>query len=570
MDSEKISVLTDALSRGRISRRDFLKAAVGLGVSAPAAMTLLQGCAPAPAAEPTAAPAGDTPEPAATTAPTAAPTTPPAPAKTSAIIGLAGPAKGLDPFFISSPNDLALYVTVFDSLFDLNFDTMEIVPVLVEEWEQTDDVTWSFKLKEGIQFHKGYGEMTSEDWCFWCNKIVTEKAPPYFVMGSGMITEAVPTDKYAFEVHLKEPWAAFPLTSLVSYGGVVLSKKAYEEMGPEEFAMNPIGTGSFELESWTPGGEVVMKKFEDYHDPSLPKLEEIIFQGIPDGVVRMEKMRNEEIHFTVGLNKKDMPTLREDPNLQVLDAGGWNWDYITFNLALPDRPWLDKRVRQAISYAVDRNAIVESVYYGGATAEDDSLPGGYLGADPDQQFYPNTADLDKAKALMAEAGYADGFAMPCLTSDKENLRRSLQVIADQLRQINIEVEIEQTDGGTYRSRWQNNEFETISEDAGMASPDSDSALYWWYHTSPEGGSNLGADGYSNPDVDAVLEDARKSSDSDERATLYREACEMIAEDCPKVVLCNVNEEWVLNAGLEGFYPTPQRMFPYFKGMGWKA
>jgi ABC-type transport system substrate-binding protein len=157
-----------------------------------------------------------------------------------------------------------------------------------------------------------------------------------------------------------------------------------------------------------------------------------------------------------------------------------------------------------------------------------------------------------------------------MTSDKENLRRSLQIIADQLRQINIEVEIEQTDAGTYRSRWQNYEFETISEDAGMASPDSDSALYWWYHTGPETGGNLSADGYSNPDVDALLEEARKSSDSEERASLYREVLELIAEDCPKVVLCNVNEEWVLNAGLEGFYPTPQRMFPYFKPMGWKA
>ena len=570
MDSERINVLADALRGGRISRRDFLKIATGLGLSAPAAMTLLQGCAPTPGAEPTTAPPADTPGAAATAAPTMAPTTPPKPARADAVLGMTSAARGLDPFYIASPNDLALMTSLYDSLFDIDFETMQIVPVLVEEWEQMDDLTWAFKLKEGVQFHKGYGEMTADDWTFWVNKIVTEKAPPYFVMGSGMITEAVVTDKYAFEVHLREPWAAFPLTSLVSYGGFVLSSKAYEEMGSEDFAVNPIGAGPLELESWTPGGEVVMKKFEDYHNPDLPKLEKLVYQGIEDRVVRMEKIRNGEIDFTVGLDKKDMDTLREDSNLQVLDAGGWNWDYITFNTSLPERPWLDKRVRQAISYAVDRTAIVESIYYGGATLEDDSLPAGYLGADPDQQFYPNTADLDKAKGLMAEAGYADGFTMPCMTSDKENLRRELQIIADQLRQINIEVEIEQTDAGTYRSRWQNFEFETISEDAGMASPDSDSALYWWYHSGPEGGSNLGSDGYSNTDLDALLDQARQSSDLDERATLYRQACEVIAEDCPKVVICNVNEEWVLNAGLEGFYPSPQRMFPYFKTMGWKA
>ncbi len=569
MDSQRVSVLADALSRGRITRRDFLKAAGGLGLSMPAAMALLQGCAPAPTAEPTA-PSAATPEAKPTAAPTVAPTTPPTPARTDAVIGMPAATRGLDPFFIGSPNDLALLVSIFDSLFDINFDTMEITPILVEEWEQVDDLTWAFKLKEGIEFHKGYGEMTAEDWAFWVNKIVTEKAPPYFVMGSGMVTEVVVTDKYSFEAHLKEPWAAFPLTSLVSYGGFVLSSKAYQEMGAEQFAMNPIGTGPFELDSWTPGGEVVLKRNENYHTPGVPKLDKLVFQGIEDVVVRLEKIRNGEIDFTVGLNKKDMSAVREDPNLQVLDAGGWNWDYITFNLNLPDRPWLNTKVRQAIGYAVDRTVIVDSVYYGGATLEDDSLPAGYLGADPDQQFYPNTADLDKARQLMADAGYADGFTMPCLTSEKENLRRELQIVADQLRQINIDVEIEQTDAGTYRTRWQNFDFETILEDAGMASPDSDSALYWWYHTGPEGGSNLGSDGYGNSDLDAILENARSSSDSEERAALYRDALEIIAEDCPKVITCNVNEEWVLNAGLEGFYPTPQRMFPYFKPMGWKA
>lgn len=559
MDSERISQLAEALSRGRISRRDFLKAAGGLGLSMPSAMALLQGCAPAPTV-----PAGETPAAEPTTAATTAAATPPQATKTKAIIGMPAAIRSLDPFFIGSPIDLAPDMAIYDSLFDIDYETMEIVPILVEEWEQVDDLTWAFKLKEGIQFHKGYGEMTAEDYAFWVNKIVTEKAPPYFIMGSGMVKEAVVTDKYSFEVHLSAPWAAYPLTSLVSYGGVVLSSKAYQEMGQEKFAVNPIGTGPFELESWTPGGELVLKKNEDYHTPDIPKLEELVFQGVEDSVVRLEKIRNGEIDWTYGVDKKDIAQLDNDPSVQVLHAPGWNWDYITFNLTLPDRPWLDPRVRKAISYAIDRNAIMQSVYHGQATAEDDSLPPGYLGSDPDQQFYPNTADLEKAGELMEEAGYANGFTMPCMTSEKENLRRSLQVQAEQLRQINIEVQIEQTDAATYRSRWQNNEFETISEDAGMASPDSDSALYWWYHTGPEGGSNLGADGYSNADLDAILDQARQSSDSGERATLYRQALEIIAEDCPKVVICNVDQEYVLNAGMQGFYPTPQAMFPYFK------
>ena len=295
-----------------------------------------------------------------------------------------------------------------------------------------------------------------------------------------------------------------------------------------------------------------------------------VFQGIPDLVVQLEKIRTGEIDWTYGLDMKDMSELRQDPGVQVLEGSGWNWDYITFNLSLADRPWLDKRVRQAVSYAIDRQAIVQSVYYGLATPDDDTLPAGFLAADPDQQFYPNTADPDTARGLLAEAGYSDGFTMPCLASDAADLRRELQIVADQLGEVGITVEIEETDGATYRTRWQNLEWETILEDINLMAPDPDAASFWHYHTSPAGTKNMGNDGYSNPEVDALLETARASADPAERATLYRQVMEDVAEDSPKAVICNINEAYVLNAGLTGFYPAPNRTFPLFKTMGWSA
>jgi peptide/nickel transport system substrate-binding protein len=567
MDSERMSVLADALSRGRISRRDFLKVATGLGLSLPAAMTLLQGCAPAEEAEPTTPPAGETPAAADTPVPTMAPTTPPAPAKTSAIIGLGGPANSIDPFFWSSVYDLTHMVSIFDSLFDLDLKTTEIKPNLVEEWEQMDALTWAFKLKEGVQFHKGYGEVTADDYVWWVNKIVGEEGRIYFIMGSGMVADAVATDKYSFEVHLAQPWPAFAVTSLVTFGGFVLSSKAYEELGADEFARNPIGAGPFELEAWTPGGEVVMKKFEDYHNPDVVKLEELRFQGIEDQVVRLEKIRKGEIDWTFGLDMKDIPQLRDDPNVQVLEVPGWNWDVLQFNHTRTDKPWADKRVRQAISYAIDRNAIVDVVYYGGANPEDDHLPDGYLGADPDPEFYPDDGDPDKAKALLDEAGYGDGFTMPCLTSDKQNLRRELELVAEQLRQVGITVEIELADMATYNSRSNALEYDTYLEDHGAASPDSDSALYWWFHTDEV---NLQSAGFSNAEIDDLLDRARSSLDSSERDQLYREAVELIADENPTTVLCNVNEQYVLQAGLSGFEANPQSFFSSFRTMGWTA
>jgi peptide/nickel transport system substrate-binding protein len=566
----RLDALIQAASEGRVSRRSFLKAAAGLGMSMPAALGLLQACAPSPTVEPqtTTPEAADTPAP----QPTPAPSPTSVPKRTSAVIGLPAAVRTLDPFQIAggSVNDMRVGVNIFDSLFDMNWTNYAMIPVLIEDWEQTDLQTWVLKLKEGVQFHKGYGEMTAEDWAWWVNTNVEDKPPTYFLMGSGTVTEAVVKDKYTVEVHLSKPWPAFPVTSLCTYGGVVFSKKAYEEMGPEEFAKNPIGTGPFELELWTPGAEVVLKRFEDYHEPGLPKLEQLVFQGVEDAVVRLEKILEGELNWTIDIQPQDIQGLRENPDLQVLDSAAWMIDYMTFNHTLLERPWLDKRVRQAISYAIDRQEVVDVIYYGGAQTADDPLCPGFLGNDPDPQYYPDTADLEKAKALMEDAGYADGFIMPCLTSEKPHLRREIQLVADQLQKIGITMHIEQVDAATFRSRNQNLEFDTILEDWGMASPDTDSALYWAYHTSPEGVTNMGADGWSNADVDRLLDEARVSMDTETRADMYREVLDVIAEECPKLFIANSERQFVMSAGLSGFEPVPIYIFPQFKNMDWTA
>jgi peptide/nickel transport system substrate-binding protein len=561
MDTNRVAGLLDDLNRGKISRRDFLRIAAGLGVSVPAAAGLLQACAPTPEASPTTAPSQPTSAP--TTAP-AAPTATSAPARTSMTVGKGKEPISFNPFAIGSFGDLDIITTICDSLFEVDYSTMTLLPILVEDWEQADALTWNFKLKEGIQFHQGWGEMTAEDYAFWANTIIAEKPIPYFLFGSGKVKGVTVTDKYAFEVQLNEPWAPFPVMSLVTFGGIVFSKKAFEEMGAEQFAMNPIGCGPFELDSWAPGGDMVLKKYEDYHDPAYPGLEEIRFTGVPDSVVRLEKLRAGEIHYTTGLDYKDVPSMEEDPGINVMWHQGFNWDHIGFNLKLEDRPWLIKEVRQAIAYAVDRQQIVDTIYYGGATPEDDPLPAGYIGADPDHKYYPDTADVDKAKELLAQAGYPDGFTMPCLTDERENLRQEIQLVANQLSQVGITLEIEISDRATASTRTMNGEFETALGWHGLASADSDSALLWYRPAS------FNSQGYDNPDVEALLVQAGEELDRDKREPLYHQAVELISEDCPKVTLCNVNQLYTLNADLGGFVAQPNQGFPYFKTIYWTS
>ena len=565
MDAQKLGMLTDALTRGRISRRDFLKTAAGLGLSLPAAMGLLQACAPTPGAEPTAAPP---PTAAPTTAPTVAPTAAPTavPARTDLVVGQAKAALSFNPFAFGSYLDHPIMSSICDGLFEFDFKTSTLIPVLVEEWEQTDAVTWNLKLKEGVQFHKGYGEMTAEDWAFWANTAIAEQGQPYFAFGGGLVKEAVVTDKYGLEIRLTEPWAAFWVTTLIDYAAYVFSKKAFEEMGPEEFAMNPIGSGPFELDSWVPGGDLVLKKFEDYHDVDNIHLEKIIFTPVEDTVVRLEKLRAGEIDYTVGLSNKDMPEIDADPNLKVIWGVAHAYDAISFNFDQTDKPWADVRVRQAIAFAVDREQIVDVVYYGGAVLDDDVLPHGALGADPDPEFYPNTPDLDKAKALLAEAGYPDGFTMPCLTDDRENQRQEIVLLADQLAKVGITLEIEVVDLATQVTRRLNREFDVTLRTGGMTSPDSDSATRGMFACDQEVDNN----GYCNPDLDDIMSRAGSSMDRDERDELYREACKILAEDAAMVWLCWVGRPYALNEKLQGFTPGPMFLFPHFKTFYWEA
>ena len=256
-----------------------------------------------------------------------------------------------------------------------------------------------------------------------------------------------------------------------------------------------------------------------------------------------------------------------DPNLNVVWGPGHNWDVIRFNHTQTDKPWADVRVRKAMAHAVDREEIKEVIYYGGAILDDDPLPAGFLGAEPDPQFYPNTADLDTAKALLADAGYPDGFTMPCFTDDREPQRQGTVLLSDQLAKVGITMEIEVVDRATSTNRLQNIEFDTNVGTWGMASPDSDAAT-----------GNLFACrqvmnncGYCNPDLDAITDAAAASMDRDECDKLYREACQIIAEeDCATVFLCNVSRPYSMNEKIKGFSPGPLWLFPNFKTFYWEA
>ncbi len=445
---------------------------------------------------------------------------------------------------------------VFNPLLDWDFDKKKLVPALATEWYLKDPKTWVFKLRRGVQFHKGYGELTAEDVAFTANYIIQKKAPSKFLFD--FVKEAVIIDKYTVQYNLEQPHAPFLLTAASGIGGMVVSKKAFEEKGKDVFNRNPVGTGPYEFVEWAPGDHITLKRFEKYWEKGKPYIDKLLWKTVPAVYTAQTMLRTGQIDFLPNPNFKDIEKLKKQENLEVQSIGGANWDYFTFVCA--KSPFDKKEVRQAMAYAIDRQAIVDAVYYGWADPDDDPLPSGYLGADPDVQIYPNRPDIAKAKELLTKAGYPNGFKTTIITSAKENLRRETQIVAEQLKKAGINAKIEQLDQATYVKRVRGaSDFEVELEDIGIMSMDPDST-FWWFHHS----DTVRMHGHENPITDKLLEQGRIEQDPAKRFQVYQDVTKQILKESPYVYVAHVSKVNVYTTALKGYKITPLEIELKFK------
>jgi peptide/nickel transport system substrate-binding protein len=447
-------------------------------------------------------------------------------------------------------------------------ETLKLAPAMCESWKQEDPVTYVFKLREGLQWHKGYGEVTAEDAVFSYQK--------YFELNArrgaaNYIDRTEVRDKYTFVVKLVLPYGGFiPTWGTHSSYSTIHCKKAFEEMGKEEFGRNPIGSGPFELVEWKPGVHIKLKKFDGFRDPTYPKVERLTFQFVSDSFVKVEKLRKGELDWIDAPAFGELPALQKDPNITVLSPTTDEWDYISFNGDLPDsHPLKHPKVREAIGYAIDRNSIVKNVYYGNAAPTDHPFPPGMPGSDHPIK-YPHDGDPKKARQLLKEAGYGDGFEVSCFVSHKPELRDQLVVIAAQLGEVGIKVKIEQTDNAGWRARMkEGRDYEMALEDIGMLGPDSDPSVYNFLHSDFKG-QYVNFPRYGTDEMDQLLEKGRTSSDPAERNRTYNKVVDVIHRDNPMIYTTFPKNIYCMNSKLKGFKTNRVEWNIGFEALHWAA
>jgi len=477
------------------------------------------------------------------------------------IVGQIGEPQSLDPHRVTAANDFRILMNVYEGLVRYAAGSLDLEPALATDWEISDDgLVYTFRLREGVTFHDGT-PFDAQAVKFNFDRMLDENHPQHatgpfplaFQFDAVDRVEAVDAATVAF--HLKEPFAPF-LATLAAPIGLLVSPAAVEAAGAE-FGRQPSGTGPFRFVEWIANQRVVVAANPDYRD-GAPALEAIVFRPITDANTRIAEMMAGGIDVLLETPPDNVAVFREDPNFTVHETVGPHVWYLILNTR--SGPFADKRVRQAVNYAVNKQGIVDNILQGTAEVAAGPIPPAFDWAtDPGVAPYPY--DPDRARALLAEAGVTQADLTFLVTEGGSGMLDPVQMataIQADLAAVGLAARIETYEWNSYLARV-NEGLEGKGDMAEMAwmTNDPDTLPFLTLHSNAvpqEGGFNSGY--YANPQLDALLDQARTAIDEEERADLYREVQGLVHEEAPWLFVANWKQNAVTTSRVSGFTLQP--------------
>src|SRR5918995_1310710 len=452
----------------------------------------------------------------------------------------------LDPNLSSAYVDRQVMASLYDKLVDIDKEG-EIVPMLAESYEVSDDeLIYTFRLRKGVKFHDGT-EFNAE--------AVKFNLERYQEKDSVRSTEVEPVesveivDEYTVRVTLSEPFAPF-LAVLADRAGIMASPKAVEESGGR-ISDKPVGTGPFEFVERVRGDHITVEKNQDYWRDSIPKMDKIVYRGIDDENVQYQNLQSGELDLIDSIPLVEFKDLQESGDYEVSVEPGLGYQGIWLNVTQP--PFDNKQLRQAVYRLVDREAIVKAVLRDVGGTPGNSPFGERSWAYSDESdAYPERS-VEEAKALLEEGGEPNGFSFT-LKTDPSPLNQQIgQVIQNNLKPAGIDVKLEQLEFGTLLEDSTSGDFQALFLGwSGRIDPDLN--IYDFMVTN----GDFNDSGYSNTEVDDLLNEARTTSDEGRRKELYTQTMEILHEDVPYVYLYHNNQttDFAMQPSVQGFEPYP--------------
>jgi len=432
----------------------------------------------------------------------------------------------MDPAFYIGNEEYNVDLAIYSKLVRYLPDSAEIELDAAESLDISDDGTViEFELKEGIQFHHGYGELTAEDVKFSFERFIDEDNPSPYASDWGSLDHVEVTGTYSGRIILTEPYAPLLSSTLPWSPGSIISKAAYEERG-ERFALDPVGSGPYYWSQWNPNQELVLERFDDYYGEQ-PDFARLVIVPVLDPQIAEFSFDAGELDATE-VSLDSIARYEADPDVTVDVLAGLRYHFLGINVE--DEPFDDIRVREAVRYAVNIDEILAGAYNGVPDRANTMLAPSVLGHWADAPEYQQ--DLERARELLAEAGYPDGFSTTITTDSVPQHLQGAAIVQQQLQQVGITAEINLV----------NVLFDTLSVGqpglhyaafSGVLDPG-----YWfeWFTCEQVDAWNYWR--WCNEEYDSLKDEAAQLTDPDERAERYIRMQQLMDEDIPVVWITN--------------------------------
>ena len=462
-------------------------------------------------------------------------------------VGLASEPSSIDPHYHNLTPNNALAREIFDRLV-MPDDKQILKPGLAVSWKAVDDLTWEFKLREGVKWHDG-SAFTADDVVFTFERApdVPNSPSSFGTYLKGKTIEKV--DDFTVRIKTETPYPLMP-NDMSTFS--IVSKKHGAGAGTEDYNSGKasVGTGAYKFVEWVPGDRIVLARNDDFWGDK-PEWEKVTIKPIKSGPARLAALLAGDVDFIEGVPTTDIERLRDDKEITLSQGISNRVIYLHLDHFRDDSPLVkaadggaiknplrDARVRKAISKAINRDAIVSRVMEGVAVKAGQLLPEGFFGVS--EKLQPVDYDPEGAKKLLTEAGVADGFQLTIHGPNDRyiNDAKIAEAIAQMLTRVGIKTAVETMPKSVYFKRASRGgpdgtpEFSFVLVGWGAGTGEASSPLKSLLHTYDKdrgfGASNRGR--YSNPDVDKLVEEALSTIDDGKRAALLAEATEVAVED----------------------------------------
>jgi peptide/nickel transport system substrate-binding protein len=476
------------------------------------------------------------------------------------VVGLVAEPVNLDPPQVTDLNSNRVGRRIVETLVTFPEESTQVVPGLAESWTiSKDGLQYTFKLRRGIAFHDGT-PLNAEAVKFSIERQINPNHPAYklgkypfanYFFGNVKAVEVLSDERVAFL--LNEPRASF-LAVLTAGAASIVSPTAVMKWGPD-YPNHPVGTGPFRFASWDRGQRVVLEKNPAYWKYPV-KVERVIYRPIVEDQARLTELLTGGLDLIVGVPADNVGQLEKNSKITLLKQVGAHVWYLGMNNQ--KKPFDDKRVRQALNYAVNKDAIVNDVLKGtGAASKGPVLPGTW-GADGALKAYPY--DPERAKKLLAEAGYPNGFTttlwVPESGSGMQAPVAMSTVMQSNLKAVGVNVSLQTMEWGAYLAKLRTKEQELFALSWMAGTEDPDMVMYPLLHSSQWTPVGPNRALYKNTRFDALLQQARLTTDQAKRAQLYKEAQRILVDDAPWVFVDHEIQIAALTKRVQGFKLHP--------------